>query len=103
MDFLTVAPTDTPKRSYQCLAAVSIGGGAGRRGSQGSDHGEEQGITRILSAGRRRSVQTGNAGAAATGGTTVEGEGTWYWRCRAGVTAVSMVGGDSIAYPSTNK
>lgn len=87
MDFLTIAPHDQPKQSYQCLAALSIGPGAGRRGSGGSDHGEDGGgITRILSGGRRRSVQTGNAGATTT---HPENEGTWYWRCRVGVTAVS--------------
>lgn len=94
MEFLAVPPHDTPKRSYQCLAVISIGGNVGgRRGSFGSDTGSDNGLTRILSGGRRKSTQ---------GNRAAEGEGTWYWRCRAGVTAVSLslIGGVAAASSS---
>ncbi len=80
MDFLAAPPADTPKRAYQCLAAISVDSQSrrgSRRGSVGSTASDGNGLTRILSGGRRKSLNG-------------DSEGTWFWRCRAGVTAVSV-------------
>lgn len=93
MDFLSTPPRDVPKGTAQCLAVVTIGGAAangGRRGSAGSNEGDEGGLQRVLSGGRRRSVAAG-AGAADKG----EGTGTWYWPARVGITDVSPVANSS--------
>lgn len=92
MDFLPVAPGDSPKRTYQCLAVITVGGSAAaRRGSTDSNSDKESGnaLSRIMSGGqRRKSVQAGVNGKAAEHPHVPGSDGTWYWRCRVGVSSV---------------
>lgn len=91
MDFLPTQPRDVPRMTYQCTAAITIGTAEPRRRSSfGSNHSDEGGgLARIISGGRRKSA---SAQGGVVGANKVEanaGEGTWYWRCRVGVTEVS--------------
>lgn len=92
MDFLPVTPGDVPKRTYQCLAIISVGASAAaRRGSGDSNSDKETSgpLSRIMSGGQRRKSVQGGVSGGRTSGETAPGEGTWYWRCRVGVTNVS--------------